>query len=253
MFTSIMSNATCPNCGATQLAGARFCRQCGRLVSSANAPGVTEATTRTLRTPAEFGSQPTDFFTPQPTSPAYLAPDQTPPPLAYATSNLEQGAQKRKRWVIGLMATLFLLSILAFGIISFVKYRLAIQPPPAAAPELPQGAVTEPHSPPPPPAPPATTTGPNSISRALVYPGAKIVMEMKRGDSGSLLQLQTNASFAKVLEWYQQKLKPSKIIKTDDPSAVLQSDKLQAIINSEDGETNIVLQELEQDEMEETR
>ncbi|MDX6692707.1 MAG: hypothetical protein QOF02_310 [Blastocatellia bacterium] len=249
-----MSNATCPNCGATQITGAKFCRQCGRLVGNANAASVTEATTRTLRPPADFGAQPTDFLPPQPTSPAYLAPDKTPQsPLAYNTKSLEQRAQKRKIWLIGLMASLFLLSIIAFGIVRLTKNRIATPPPPTSTPELPPGSATQPHipPPPPPPQPPTVTTGSNSISRAYIYPGSETMLDLKSANGGGLLQLRTKDSYEKVLAWYTAKLKPDNIIKTPDAgqSTILKSDKLMAIINSQDDGTNIMLKELDASDM----
>ncbi|HEY0404539.1 MAG TPA: zinc ribbon domain-containing protein [Pyrinomonadaceae bacterium] len=243
-----MSNATCPNCGATQIIGARFCRQCGRLIGNTNAASVTEATTQTLRPPAEFGAQPTDFFSPQPTSPAYLAPGQTPPPLAYNTTNLEQRARKRKVWLVGLMASLFLLSVIAFGIVKLAKHRVAAPRTPVATPGLPPtNVVPEPPLPPPPPQPPTAKTGSNAISRSYIYPGAETIMDLTRANGGGLLQLRTDDSYEKVLAWYTAKLKPDSIIKTPatSQSAILKSDKLMAIINSSDDGTNIMLKELD--------
>jgi serine/threonine protein kinase len=249
-----MSNATCPNCGAAQIIGAKFCRQCGRLVGNANAASVTEATTRTLPTPAAFSAQPTDFLAPQPTSPAYLAPEQTPQsPLAYNTKSLEQRAQKRKVWLIGLMASLFLLSIIAFGIVKLTRSRIATPQPTTGTPELPPGSVTQPHVPPPPqpPQPPTAPTGSGPISRAYIYPGAETIMELKRA-GGGLLQLRTKDSFDKALAWYTTKLKPDSIIKTPEEgqTAILKSDKLMAIINASDEGTNIMLKELDASDME---
>jgi hypothetical protein len=243
-----MSNATCPNCGAAQIIGAKFCRQCGGLVANTKAASVTEATTRTLRPPAEFGAQSTDFFPPQPTSPAYLAPGQTmPPPMAYNTSALEQRAQKRKFWLIGMMATLFLLSIIAFGIVTLTKNRSAAPPPPATAPGLPPTTIPEPPTPPPPPQPPTATTASKNISRAYIYPGAETIMDLTRGGGGSLLQLRTEDSYEKVLAWYTAKLKPDSIIKTPAAgrSAILKADKMMAIINSSDEGTMIMLKEID--------
>jgi hypothetical protein len=246
-----MSNATCPNCGAAQIIGAKFCRQCGRLVGNANAASVTEATTRTLPPPAEFSAQPTDFLAPQPTSPAYLAPDQTPQsPLAYNTKSLEQRAQKRKVWLLGLMASLFFLSIIAFGIVKFTRSHIATPQPTTGTPELPPGSVTQPHVPPP-PQPPTAPTSSDAISRAYIYPGAETIMELKRA-GGGLLQLRTKDSFEKALAWYTAKLKPDSIIKTPEEgqTAILKSDKLMAIINASEEGTNIMLKELDASDME---
>lgn len=241
MLSEIMSNATCPNCGAALIAGAKFCRQCGRLVSSDGARSVTEATTRTLRTPADFGSQPTDFFAPQPTSPAYLAPNQMPPPPAYNTSNLEQRGQKRSVFLVSMIVALLLVAVVALGIASMVIRRTSVpQPPNVGAPEIPP--------PPPPPSvpqPPGSTGGATSIGNEFIYPGAETMMEMTRAEGGGMIQLRTKDSYQKVLDWYVGKLKPESTIKSPGQNAVLKSAELIAIINGTGDGTNIMLRQLD--------
>jgi hypothetical protein len=236
-----MSNATCPNCGAALIAGAKFCRQCGRLVSSsANASSVTEATTRTLRTPAEYAAQPTDFFPPQPTSPAYMSPKETPPPPAYDTRSLEQSGRKGNAWLMSAVVAILLCALIAVGIIFFVKSRSSTTQPSTTVPEPP--TVTVPGiPPPPPPKPPTTRAGTNAISSELIYPGAKTTLEMESEEGGSMLQLQSKDAYEKVLDWYLEKLKPKNIKRLPGPMAVLNSDKLVAIINGGNGDTSIIL------------
>jgi hypothetical protein len=247
----MMSSATCTNCGAVLVSGAKFCRQCGRIVPTANAQSVTEATTRTLRTPADYGAQPTDIFSAQPTSPAYMAPGQMPQPPAYTTSHLEQRGRKGNAWLISLLAVLFVVSLVAslfaLGVIKINSSRTAPQPPsiPVAQPPT----TTVPDGPPPPPQPPATTSGSNSISRAFIYPGAETMMDMTRAGAGSLLQLRTQDSYQKVLDWYIAKLKPENIIRSPGPNAVLKSEKLMAVINSTGEGTMIMLKEIDEMDM----
>lgn len=251
MLTEIMSNATCTNCGAALILGAKFCRQCGRLVLATNAQSVTEATTRTLRTPADFGSQPTDFFSAQPTSPAYMAPGQTPQPPVYPTGNQEQNGRKSNAWLIGLLSVVFVISLVAslfaLGIIRINSSR-TVQPPPPSIP-VPQPPTTTIPDVPPPPQPPSTTNGSNSISRDFIYPGAETMMDMTRAGGGSLLQLRTKDSYQKVLDWYIAKLKPENIIRPSNQNAVLKSDKLMAIINSSGDGTMIMLKGVDESDI----
>lgn len=252
MFTKIMSNATCTNCGAALIAGAKFCRQCGRVVASTSAPSVTEATTRTLHTPASFGAQPTDFIGAQPTGAAYLAPSEIPPPPAYNTNSLEQRGRKRNIWLISTMVALFLVSLIAFGIITYFKSRT-----PAATPiPVPKQPTVEiPDIPPPPPIPkPSTgTSGATAISRDYIYPGAETMLDLTRANGGSMLQLRTKDSYEKVLAWYVTRLKPESTIKSPGASAVLKSDEIMAILNGTGVGTNIVLKQLDETDMEEDK
>ncbi len=251
MLTEIMSNATCPNCGATLIAGAKFCRQCGRLVSTGGgAQSVTEATTRTLHAPAQYGSQPTDFFSPPPTTPAYIAPNEAASPApAYATSNLEPSASKRNAWLIGLLATLLIISLMALVIIAYNKNRATrtVQPPPVSMPEPP--SVGPPEIPQPPSVlPPANGSGTNPISRAFIYPGAETVMELKTQDARSMIQLRTKDSYQQVVDWYTAKLKHANVFKPSDSNAIIKSDKIMAIINSSEAGTMIMLKGLDEDD-----
>ena len=254
MLAKIMSNVTCANCGAALIAGAKFCRQCGRVVNNASAPIVTEATTRTLHSPAQFGAQPTDFFAPQPTSPAYMAPGQMPPdPPAYITNNLTRPANKQNVLLISLLVAMIVLGLFTFGIIAFFKNRSTVQRERPTVPETP--TVERPGIPPPPPQPPGTKAptgkvGTNHISPDFIYPGAKTMMDLTRANGGSLLQLQSTDSFAKVLDWYTAKLNPKSVIKTGGANAILKSDEVMAIITAAGEGTNIMLKEMDESDRE---
>lgn len=240
-----MSNATCETCGTALIAGAKFCRQCGKLVVNPSAPAVTEATTRTLRTPVEFGVPPTNYIPTQPTGPAYMAPGEMPSPPAYATSNLEQRKPQRNVWLIVLLTMVLLAAIggalIALGVIKINGGRTSVTPP----------IVAPPAPPPPPGVPEPKTPTSNSIRRDFIYPGAETVMEMKRADGGNFLQLQTKDSYQKVLDWYVAKLKPEQIIKSPGPNAVLKSDQVMAILTPTGEGTNIMLKEMSEMEKDE--
>jgi hypothetical protein len=208
---------------------------------------VTEATTRTLRTPADFSAQPTDIFNAQPTSPAYLAPGQTPQPPVYTTSNLEQRGRKSNAWMISLLAVFFVISLVAtlfaLGIIKINSGQTVSPPPTVTVPQPPTDTVPEI---PPPPQPPGPTNGSNSISRSFIYPGAETLMDLTRANGGSLLQLKSQDSYEKVLNWYIDRLKPQNINRLPGKNAILKSDKLMAIINSSGEGTMIMLKETDE-------
>ena len=246
MLTEIMSNATCPNCGAALMAGAKFCRQCGRLVGGANADNVTEATTRTLRAPTDYAAQPTDFFQSPPTSPAYISPTETPPPAAYDTKNLKAGGPKQSIWLMSAIASVLLVAGIVLGIILFIRSFTSATRPSGAEPKTPSVTVRG-VPPPPPPQPPSVRTQTTSVSPEFVYPGAETTMEMKNAEGGSMiLQLRTKDSYEKVLDWYVENLKPQNTIISPGPSAVLKWDKLMAVINSAGGETHIMLKQFDE-------
>ncbi len=243
-----MSSATCPNCGAALIVGAKFCRQCGRLADTSNARSVTEATTRTLHTPVDFAAQPTNILSSQPTGPAYLAPGGMQQPPAQTPGYMEQKGRQLNVWLIVSMVALILLigSLFVFGIVKLNNSRTTTQPPSVTQPPT----TTVPDIPPPPPPPPPGTTGSNSISRAFIYPGAETIMDMSRADGGNFLQLRTNDSYQKVLDWYVARLKPDSIIKSPPgQSAVLKSDKLIVIINSSGEGTVIMLKQGDEGDM----
>lgn len=253
MFAQNMSNAACTNCGAALVMGAKFCRQCGRLVEDVRAQSVTEATTRTLHTPPGLGAQPTDFIGSQPTGAAYLAPNEVPPPPAYNTNSLEPRGRKRNVWLISSMVALVLASLIAFGIILYFKTRTSAT---TKVPVPKQPTVDLPGIPPPPPPPvPKSSTGPSgatAINPDFIYPGAATTMELTSANGESLLQLRTKDSYEKVLDWYVAKLKPVRTVKGPQ-NAVLKSDKIMAILNGTGDGTNIMLKETSDIDMDEDR
>lgn len=257
---AMMANQTCTNCGAEFIAGARFCRLCGQPSAGANERSVLEAETRTLHTPATYTAAPTDYLSPQPTSPAYLAPGQMPPPFApnynagsFQTGSLQpKGRKKRTGLVIGLLAILILVPLISLVVLAVIRSQTS------NVPVFKKIIVTQPQMPQPPvppafppddktaPAPPVPKT---TISPALIYPGAQTRMEINSGEGAGMLQLRTDDAYDKVLAWYVATIKPTNVIKTGPgSSSILRTDKMVVIITGEGGETNILIKQGESDE-----
>jgi hypothetical protein len=142
---------------------------------------------------------------------------------------------------------LLMVSLFVLGIVKLNNNSRATTQPPA----IPQPPTTTvPDVPAPPPPPPPGTDGSSSINRALIYPGAETIMDMRRAGGANFLQLRTNDSYQKVLDWYIARLKPDNIIKSPPgQSAVLKTDKLIVIINSGGEGTMIMLKQGEEGEM----
>ena len=66
-------------------------------------------------------------------------------------------------------------------------------------------------------------------------------MEVTDVSEGAVLQLQTSDSFDKVVNWYTEKLKPTKVVRIPDSNVILEAGEMKAIINAEDGKTIIML------------
>jgi hypothetical protein len=83
--------------------------------------------------------------------------------------------------------------------------------------------------------------GQSRTATALVYPGARTVVDITGEGGGRALQLETSDSLAAVEEWYQKNLKPEKTMRLTSSSVVLKNDKTTATIAAEGGKTNILL------------
>jgi hypothetical protein len=198
---------------------------------------VTEGTTRLLDTPepkAPFNQNVYEHHggLAQPTSRIPLE--------ANPTSRSLETNPKPKNWVlIGsiLVATLALILTALFIALRNPSTTTPVSPPAVTRPELP------PIQPPQPPAPPQgiPSSGTTSISRELVYPGAETIMEVTDVSEGAVLQLQTSDSFDKVVSWYTEKLKPTKVVRIPGSNVILEAGELKAIINAEGNKTTIML------------
>ena len=238
-----MKTVSCSNCGTTIGSDQRFCRKCGQPIN------FSEATTRTLDPPSVIEPS-TLHINSTPTSPSYFPPDTAQPMPAPTTTELRSSPQKRMMIVmVGLIGFLAVALIVLAVIASRISRNAAAEQPAMTQPQIPSPpSVTQrppippvPQAPPAPSAPSVTTGGATTISRELVYPGAKITTEINRSEGGSALQLQTDDPFDKVVAWYTAKLKPVKTIRTLGPTAILQGQDMSAIINGTDNGASIFL------------
>jgi hypothetical protein len=208
---------------------------------------VTEGTTRLLETPERPAASFDQNVYEQPGSLAQAATTRISPQANPTNRNLETNPKTNNRMVISLMLAATIVLILA-GLFIALRNRSATIPAAPAAPGVtgPEAPPVQP--PPPPPLPsPATTQG-GSLSHALVYPGAKTLMEVSDASEGNVLQLQTSDSLDNVVAWYTEKLKPTKVIRAPgsniggaDSNVILVAGEVKVIINAEGGQTTIML------------
>jgi hypothetical protein len=138
-----------------------------------------------------------------------------------------------------LLVIVFLLTTLFIVFKNRSSKRTVTSPPAVTRPELP----SVPQPPQPPPLQPQGSTEGTSINRALIYPGARTVMEITGEDEGHVLQLRTSDSLDKVVDWYIGKLKPAKVVRMKEPApqVMLEADETNVIINENGDETTIML------------
>jgi len=201
-----------------------------------NPESVTEGTTRLLDTP-----EPQASFDPN----AY----ERPGGLAQATSPIHPQAQPTNRSLEAKKAPtnwLLLGSIIVVGLI-LTGVLIMLWNRPAATPAPPQIVIKRelpPIQPPPqPPPPPGVATQGSSIDRAWIYPGAETMMEMRDVSKGNFLQLQSSDSMDKIVKWYTEKIKPTRIIRETDSNIILVGAEMTAIINAEGERTIIMLKQ----------
>lgn len=66
-------------------------------------------------------------------------------------------------------------------------------------------------------------------------------MEVTDVSEGAVLQLQTSDSFDKVVRWYTEKLKPTKVVRIPNSNVILEAGELKVIINADGDKTIIML------------
>ena len=79
------------------------------------------------------------------------------------------------------------------------------------------------------------------VADPLLYPGAQTVVDMSNADGGRAIHLQTPDKLEKVEDWYEQNLRPTKIIRLTSSSVVLKNANTTATLASEGGMTNILI------------
>jgi hypothetical protein len=218
---------------------ARFCRKCGKPSTRFAAESVTEGTTRILETPEASKVFGQEFYEQhgslaQPTT-------RIPPQANQTARNLAVAEPKRQNWA--LIGSLLFVGLALIATILFFALRGSSTPPPSViirreGPPIPQ--------PPHPPALPPVTgqAGTSVISAEYLYPGAEKLMETISND-GSVVQLRTSDSFDKVVNWYEEKLKPSNIVKQkagDESQMILNAPPMNAVISEDNsGDVKIIL------------
>jgi hypothetical protein len=207
---------------------------------------VTEGTTRLLETPERSAPPAQEFPTERPGELAQ-ATNRLPPQGAPTTRGLEVN-RKPTNWVLISALVVAAIALISVGIVIGLRNRPAPRTTPVVV-----GPGLPPVQPPPPPglppAPPAAGVTEGTISPALIYPGAKTVMQITGGDEGHVIQLQTSDSFDKVVSWYTEKLKPTQIIRHEGQDAglpggksvILPSEETTVVIGDQGGATSILL------------
>src|SRR4030095_3211964 len=76
---------------------------------------------------------------------------------------------------------------------------------------------------------------------ALIYPGSKTVVDMNYDDGSRALHLETADTLNAVESWYQDHLKPQKIMRLTSGSVVLKSGNTTATLVTEDNKTSILI------------
>jgi hypothetical protein len=83
--------------------------------------------------------------------------------------------------------------------------------------------------------------GRNSTNAALLYPGAKTILDMKYDDGSRAVHLETNDSLGDVENWYQASLKPAKTMRLTPGSVVLKSDNKTVTLVTENNKTSVLI------------
>jgi hypothetical protein len=200
----------CSACGAGLMPGAGFCRQCG---AAAIEPGETS------EQPTAILNQTTDRSTtqrldPRPTSPGYHDPTQTASrELSNAhPSTLASSARSGRLKVV--LAGVIIIALLGIGsaVVRSLKSR-------------------------------SETQSSGQVSRALIYPGSRIILDLANESGGSVLQLQTSDPLDKVQTWYMSNLQPTKILRVTSGTVILRKDNVTATLVTENNTTAIVIKQ----------
>ena len=205
IFNFGMSEARCTVCGADLIAGTGFCRECGAPIV-----GGAEDPTAILNHPPDGTTQRLD---PRPTNPYREAASSAPAQLADASATAPPGARPRKFLFVGVLIVAVLAGSAIVGVVRSV---------------LKNHTVTR-------------TAGP--VSRALIYPGSRIVLDLSQDSGSGVLQLMTSDPLDQVKAWYVTNLKPDKILQATMSTAILRKDNVTATLVSENNSTTIVIKQ----------
>lgn len=227
-----MQTVSCANCGAAIDSTTRFCRHCG------HPQDPSELTTRSLEEPARFET-PTQPANSGFTSPAYLPPEAFHL-QASATRAMEQPSQKKTIITLSIIIAVLLVVLSGLGLFLFFQGPNFAQPPRILIPP-PRAEVPQPPGVPTPPGMPHAPTAPvPAIFKELLYPGSQIIMDTSDSD-GRTIHLRTSDPTDKVIDWYKDRIKPSKQVNIPGISAMLEGSDFEVIILFEGNSTGILL------------
>jgi hypothetical protein len=200
-----MSATTCSQCGTDLIPGTGFCRKCG-------APAETGA-----EQPTAILNQPGDGTTkrldPRSTNPYRdtEVQDGLSQELA-AAAEKPPGANKRTLVFLGIVLVGFLACVSVLGLRSAFFGRSSMK-----------------------------SSGP--VSRELIYPGSKVVLDITSESGGSVLQMLTPDPLDQVRAWYVAQLKPDKILQATINSSIMRKDNVTATLITENHSTTIVIKQ----------
>jgi len=83
----------------------------------------------------------------------------------------------------------------------------------------------------------------SQISRGLIYPGSKVILDLGQQNGGSIMQLETSDPLNKVQTWYISQLQPQKILQATIHSTILRKDNVTATLVGENNSTTIVIKQ----------
>ena len=198
-----MSQAICPKCGAELISGTSFCRQCGQ--PTIEAPPSSEQVTAIFGQSQDVAT--TKRLDPRPTTPGYEVNSQS---LANPSASL---IRSKRSWpkLITIGIVLSLLIVVSVGVLWSLRAR-------------------------------RPSTSSVQISRSLIYPGSRTVVDMC-DSGGAVLQLETTDALDKVQAWYESNLKPTKTLRVNSTSTILKREKVTVTLVSEDNLTSIVIKQ----------
>ena len=75
----------------------------------------------------------------------------------------------------------------------------------------------------------------------MLYPGAEVTMEITGDKNEKVVHLRTTDGFDKVVDWYMERIKVKNRVRLPGANAVLEGKDVVVVINSEGGETSIIV------------
>lgn len=164
------------------------------------------------------------------------------PPQVIMPGGMESSGQKKT--VIALAAVIAVLVIALAGLGLFMFMDRSDGPPARDFPPETHGGSGPPLPPPRPPLPPGQPPTPPvapRVSEELIYPGAKITMDVSGGPKGRVVQLSTPDAIDTVTDWYINKLGSPKQVKLPGGNTVLTGEGVAVVITTEGSATSILL------------